>query len=227
MELLGSRKPLLSMIHAKCIQDLPINAVYPNIHDLYVIVEEHDFMDYSKSTMDALRVPFSDIVALWKSKIESKLISLIVNARGSDHVLDQEKVFDLATTFFECSNCLEVSMRHERAMMHHCASRARISPGSEILSKERMTDIVFREALWGGSGAIKFNKAWFGAVSEVVAMAGMDPDTATARDMDKRDPIYECRTCNSIVEGRATMKWDAVVCPVSSADLYCSDIIVI
>ena len=93
MELLESRKPLLSMIRAKCIQDLPINAVYPNIHDLYVIVEEHDFMDYSKSTMDALRVPFSDVVALWKSKIESKLISLIVNARGSDHVLDQGKVF--------------------------------------------------------------------------------------------------------------------------------------
>lgn len=211
-DLLETRIPLLSEVHAKGIQSLPINAVYPKLYDLYVIAEEHDFMDYSKSTSDALRVSFGDVVTLWKSKVESKLIDLIGKACGLGYVFDQARVFDLATTFFKCSSCHETGlMRHERAMMHSCATRTRAITHESPLA-QRASMVVFRQSQWGDIGSITFSKVGLVTVSEVVAMAGLDPKTATARDMDERDPIYECRTSNSINAGRATMKWDTVVC---------------
>jgi hypothetical protein len=58
-------------------------------------------------------------------------------------------------------------------------------------------------------------------MDSIVSMAGLDPKTATAQDMDALDPIFECIACNSFTEGRATMTWMTTVCSVSSLFLEC------
>ncbi|KAF8965436.1 hypothetical protein BDZ97DRAFT_2074722 [Flammula alnicola] len=207
---LESRRNILHEICKNGSAHLPLNSLYPTVGELYRITEDNpSLVDYSKSYPDALLVPFPDIALLWRKDIERKLLDLITNACGADHVFDPSTVFDLATTFFKCTSCYPVMlMRDERAMKHRCATvDGRYRPDEDPYKR------AFRVVLgvsWNACGCIKFDPEDLKTLTEVVEMCGFDPKVTTAHEMDEADPIIECLSCNHIDEGRATMTWAAV-----------------
>ncbi|KAF8965463.1 hypothetical protein BDZ97DRAFT_2074737 [Flammula alnicola] len=210
-EFLESRRIVLHDIRKNGSKNLPINSVYPDIGELYRITEENpSLVDYSKSYPDALRVPFSDIALLWRKAIESKLLDLITDACSVEYEFDPNTVFDLATTFFNCTSCpgyttttpmgqaipmgQTMLMRHERAMIHRCAT-----VDGHYNSDDTPYELAFRDVLKG--------KSWNACVVE---MCGFDPKVTTACEMDQANLIIECLSCNNIDKGRATMTWAVV-----------------
>lgn len=213
-QLFQTRHQFLCDVRTIGAQELPANKAYPNALDIHELGEKHGFIDYSKSPADALSVPFTEIVAMWQLDIDTKLIELITRTCGSDYVFTPTKVLDLATVFFDCSMCNSngTSMGHERTLMHECATS---SPwlSTSLSTRLRALQKVFSTAPWcsRNENMITFGKEQWMMMTRVVEMAGLDPKTATAEEMDGLNLVFECRTCNDIDLGRATMTWAAVV----------------
>ncbi|KAF8960633.1 hypothetical protein BDZ97DRAFT_2060556 [Flammula alnicola] len=201
-EFLESHKNILHEIHKNGSISMPMNSVYPTLGELYRITEGNpSLVDYSKSYPAALLVPFPDIALLWRKDIERKLLDLITNACGADHVFEPNTVFDLAMG--TCNALLfQTPIHHSRnglAAYLHDLNRYRLAFG-----------VVLGEVSWNACGHIKFDPEDLKAFIEIVKMCGFDPKVTTAREMDEADPIIECLSCNHIDEGRATMTWAAV-----------------
>lgn len=208
LELFELRKHVLSEIYDKGIKALPINSPYPTLAQTFCITEDHGLMDYSE---DALRVPFGEVVALWRKHVDSKLIKLITNACGPEYTFDPTTVFDLATTFFVCCHCRPFRpLSHDQAMVHPCGMSIDLLNGNDT-SQEAFRR-AFGSAVWGDvDGSVQFSKAHLKVMQEIIERCGLDPKVTTARQMNELDPIFECRTCNVFEKGRATMSWTAVV----------------
>jgi len=70
---------------------------------------------------------------------------------------------------------------------------------------------LLSETYWNKSQCLSLKHTNFVAMSEVVRLAGLDPDVATAADMDAECRIYECLRCHKNHEGRAALIWSSVV----------------
>jgi hypothetical protein len=211
-DLLTSRRPFISAIYNNgIIKTLPINSLSPTIGQFYCFAEDHDLIDYSVTVEAALRVPFDEVVALWKEHIDDKLIDVIASACGTEYEFDAVTVLDLATTFFRCRGCYDAdtspSMGRDDAIAHLCDEIPVFTTATDPYR-----DQVFGSAGWkNGDMPIEFSQEDMKMMQKVVEMCGLDPKVTTAPQMDELNPIFECLDCSSFDKGRATMTWTAVV----------------
>ncbi|KAF9473294.1 hypothetical protein BDN70DRAFT_397879 [Pholiota conissans] len=216
---LSRRKDILSQVWEDGVQTLPIDSPYPCRPEFYCITESYNLVDYSKTAKDALLVPFVDVVDLWRKHVDDKLLGLIADECGPDYAFDSSTVFDLATTFFVCTqschsvNSISVrpSMRHVQALMHRCFDWQTLSIAT-LPEGGLEFRVVFGYPVWYDvAGCVEFRAEDLEVMQKIVRLCDLDPAVATAREMDELDPIFECLACNSASDGRATMVWSAVL----------------
>ncbi|KAF9473236.1 hypothetical protein BDN70DRAFT_925272 [Pholiota conissans] len=207
------RRAALHKIYDAGIKNLPFDATYPSLAAFYRITRLHDCMDYSKTGPDALRIPFNDVIELWRNHVKNSLTG-VIREDCPDYDFDPFTVLDLATTFFTCTFSTEFhtpchSMRTDQTMNHRCCW-----PSDNTLDDDpglAAFESCFGSALWFDCvGSVQFSQMGLKVMRGVVEMCGLDPLVATGSQMDALDPIIECHTCNSD-EGRAMLTWREVV----------------
>ncbi|KAF9485605.1 hypothetical protein BDN70DRAFT_870895 [Pholiota conissans] len=231
-ELYKMHKCILSEIYDNGIKTLPVGAPCPTLAEVYCTAEAHELVDYSKPATTALSVPFDQVVALWRKHVDGKLLELFETAYGP-HNFDPASVFDLAITFFHCTGsgryhpCRDPIMRRDQAMVHTCTDRT--DPNAP--PRQHAFETVFGRAIWRDvSSSLVCRNAQLKVVQRMVEMCGLDPKVATACQMNELNPVFECLTCNSIQEGRATMTWATVIGHyylVHPSDMHLSDLVIL
>ncbi|KDR81924.1 hypothetical protein GALMADRAFT_221811 [Galerina marginata CBS 339.88] len=210
------RLPILKSILETFVATLPANALHPSAGELFrdsvvwdIIINTPSTVDFKKEHFDPIVPMLPDIVLRWKRKIEEKLLHLIRTA-APEYTFDPETVFQLATTAFSCSGCgyKNQSLWHPRVLMHSCATKNDYS----AVEDADLNDVksALRQVYWNYRLCLSFKPYDLQLLSKVVGMCGLDPNTATAVDMDVVNPIFECVACNRPQLGRATMTWREV-----------------
>ncbi|KAF8908711.1 hypothetical protein CPB85DRAFT_1309215 [Mucidula mucida] len=120
------------------------------------------------------------ISAAWREQQEKHLIAMLRRKKG------RKADLSLIVNAFTCVECSKYAPR----ILHypHFASH------SCFYSTEAVGDT--KVALWTGKGIKTLEKAVYARCQEFVRMCGLDPDTATAADMDGADVFFHCEECN-------------------------------
>ena len=69
------------------------------------------------------------------------------------------------------------------------------------------------ETFWNLNGCITVNVDHVALLVLLLNMANLTWATTTIQELNARDPIFECISCNDERMGRATMTWARVVRP--------------
>ncbi|KAF8908714.1 hypothetical protein CPB85DRAFT_1456016 [Mucidula mucida] len=125
------------------------------------------------------------ISAAWREQQEKHLIAMLRRKKG------RKADLSLIVNAFTCVECSKYAPR----ILHypHFASH------SCFYSTEAVGDT--KVALWTGKGIKTLEKAVYARCQEFVRRCGLDPDTATAADMDGADVFFHCEEC----DGRRTL----------------------
>jgi len=230
---LQSRLPVLRELYAACIKSLPNDIVYPQfiefarmpgIRNVYL----HDLHGKGTFTMEHIRANFSNIISQWQTRIETTLIdSLKQSVQFKDVLLEPAAFLELATTFFSCNKCPSGAppLRYPQILMHLHATRAappsksdesykftwgKTSQGTQRDPTTRVIRDTSFEASWNDQSVVIFDQDIHAVLASAIKLCGLDPKTTTAEQLEKSNPIFECKACNSVM-GRTTMTWSGVV----------------
>jgi hypothetical protein len=219
-DLLRERLPALNTVRETCVSTLPANAIYPTTADLFRIPLVRNIIDtvpttgdFTNDDLEPVSLSFDVLNLQWQKEIELKLLDLIQAAEGSDKhdSLDAEAVLNLATSFFSCKGCARF-LRYPAILMHPCATKWNFQAPEKDDPDHLYIAEIRRETFWNSNHNITMKPEHIAVVSRLVDMVGLNPKTATVQDLDTLNPIFECISCNSLSEGRATMSWQTVVC---------------
>lgn len=212
----------------------------PDLADLFCHPYVRDLIDNASldvfttdTGLDSLRAMLPKLIQEVQSTIHDKVVALVAEGYAGSDDFDPKKSLELATTIFSCIGCgyggdrspyyWTETIRYSDVMFHRCVNTA----ASDLSSHPKESDIDFKfldgehyclsmyrgsSADWNRYSQISFNPMHKKILSDVVALAGLDPKTTTTAEMDALDPIFECIPCNLPTEGRATMRWSVVVC---------------
>ncbi|KIM49551.1 hypothetical protein M413DRAFT_21752 [Hebeloma cylindrosporum] len=166
-----------------------------------------DLSDLRDDSSFSEKVSFNDINQRWQTDIEPQLRDIA--SKGYKEDVNPETVLTLATTFFICKSCYSHYLRYPAVIMHRCNRNTnfinRRKDNFDVMISTRC--LPEDETYWNNKELIIVKPEHTQLMASVVSMTGLDPKTATARDMDDLDPIYECVGCNDLCEGRAMMSW--------------------
>lgn len=202
---LFARTPVVEASQLEDIRDLIENS--PTDYEL----QEKSFEPFKSSL-----VAFS---STWAASKESVLLRLVQVSFAVPYT-PNVSVLKLATTFF-----------------HHMESDEPI-PASDVLihpilfcrslwdplgpeSQERLfTD--FKQVTWNFNHRLSFHKPAFQAAQSVLlsCVPSINPVITTAEEMDRWDPLLECASCYSSLQGRLVMTWRRAVRLVFSSSPY-------
>lgn len=112
-------------VYNTCISNLPVNAIYPSISEIFRLPFVLDIVDMlmvtgdiTKEDFKPINVAFDDLTRQWKIDKELQLLDLIAQGYDSKELPPLETTFDLATTFLYCSLCLRF-LRHPKYSCIH------------------------------------------------------------------------------------------------------------
>ncbi|KIM49548.1 hypothetical protein M413DRAFT_21749 [Hebeloma cylindrosporum] len=208
----------LRAVRQAWVETLPANSIYPTSSELMRLPFVKDIFDnlskgesLTEANLESVRLELDDLNVEWQENIKNELVEIASKGYEDDPV-DPETVLTLATTFFACKTCYRVRLlRYPNILMHKCATTLDWQSSHEGEPEARFLKRHFQETFWNAKGHIVCEPAHRAFVVELVRLAGLDPVTATAGDMDAVDPIFECVPCNSVTKGRATMSWKTAV----------------
>jgi hypothetical protein len=149
----------------------------------------------------------------WRATKERELV-VLMNPKNplnntSESVEDKDNLrrLELATTFFECS-CRE-PISYPRVLEHfHMSLLKRVADEDNELAE--VFQAVDHQPWNYGGACIAFHSVAHNATRSIVETCGLDPDKATARDMDEGGHMLECMHCSFPV-GRCAMRWRRAV----------------
>jgi hypothetical protein len=188
----------------------------------FVLSESEDqpiFITDESELLDALNKFFDR----WNDSRNQFLASLILNAvrrpsqspKGKGKAESNLDALNLATTFFQCPDCVE-PISYPRILAHECLR------SFCALSNKRNTDPEHLDILSAGG---PYRRPWlceaegltyYRDASDIAKMivqeCGASPNEVTAADMDRLDCRLECVRCTEPKKGRLVMKWRMAVC---------------
>jgi hypothetical protein len=207
-------------VYNACISNLPVNAFYPTIGELFRLPFALDVVDnlpapgdITKEDLKPISLLFGDLSIQWKSDKEIQLLDLIAQVYDSQGLPSPETTFDLAMTFFYCSHCLRI-IRYPKVLMHSCTRAFRHLANSEA---DLLKNLHSNKVLW--NSILTVQPAHLELVTGLLCMTGLDPRATKVHEMDMLDRIFECVPCNDICEGRVTMSWKTTVIPILLLDV--------
>lgn len=174
-------------VYNTCISNLPVNAVYPPISELFHLPFVLDFVDnlmvtgdITKEDFQPIHNSFDDLTHQWKIDKELQLLDLIVQGYDSKELPPPETMFDLAMTFLYCSLC-SCFLWHPQVLMHSCT---RTFNHSET---DLLKDLRSNEVLWNSNKWLGVEKAHVKFIGGLLHMIGSDPKTMRVQEMDVLD----------------------------------------
>ena len=209
-KLLMERLPILRKIYKTCVETYSINSIIPSACDVFLDPVVQDLFIrpplstiFTDDDLAAVEAVFPDIVLRWRNKTEGKLLNMISPGQNIS-----ESLLQLATTIFSCRLCPNEPLTYPRVLVHHCAT----FQGSTIEEDQTILRNLLQCSYWNSGNFITFDAQKIASLSEAIKLCGLDPKSATKEDMDKKDPMFECLTCNDVRRGRCTLSWLGVVC---------------
>ena len=215
---LRPRLDVLKALHASCITSLPANYIYPTTSELYRIPFVQNIIDsvpstssFTQDNLEPVRLDFRNLILSWREDMELKLVDLIRagSYTNSGEEVDRESMFNLATSLFSCCTCLRF-LRYPQVLRHACATQNTFMEGTDLDVKVMN---YLGETFWNHKGCIAVNVYHVSLLVHLLSMADLNWTTTTVQELNARNPIFECISCNDVRQGRATMTWDRVVCP--------------
>jgi len=212
---LEKRLPILRKLYDACISTYPVNSIIPSSADVFLdpfvqnlIITPPLTAPFTDEDLAAVGTTFPDIVFRWRKQTEEKLLHMITRGYGLQNAA--ESALQLATTVFTCKFCSE-PLTYPRVLIHNCATKMfyyHERTGDEDLPSLRR---FLQSTYWNHDNIITFDAKEIVPLIEVIELCGLDPKSATAKDMDKHNAIFECLSCNDVRKGRCTLSWLGVV----------------
>ncbi|KAJ7591656.1 hypothetical protein C8J56DRAFT_936111 [Mycena floridula] len=141
------------------------------------------------------------LISQWQQKALHKLRRLLQKSLPDATAKDVM----LAKTIFTCNHCNE-PLWYPRTLTHGCLS----INDRRILAQNNQYSFDPFEVLgwksWDVNG-LKYSKSASRNAVKVIEQFGLDPEEATAEDLDEEDLLLECEECESETEGRLLMRW--------------------
>lgn len=208
----------LKAIRQAWVETLPVNSIYPTTSELTRLPLVQNIFDnlakdenLTEANLESIRLELDNLNIEWQKNIKDELIELV--SKGSEDAVDPETALNLATTFFACMTCYPLRfLRYPNVLMHKCATTLNWRSSNEGDFETRFLRKHCKETFWNSKGDIVIKPEHTAFIAELVRLAGLDPKRATLQEMDALDPIFECVSCNTFVQGRATMTWKTAVC---------------
>lgn len=227
--MLKDRLPLLRNVRNECAAHFSLDVPVITTRDLFHVPEVRSLivdtpfsttLPEIKKLLEPVSQQFHRYVEEWQNKQKESLRKMVGDAHGPEYVMGIEgDILNLATTFFDCKNCLPAIIWPARAMVHYHSIESTWGYGPSNmngLTEERKTEVktaasVLRQRQWNDEGHIAFDKSRSTMLGEVIRLCGFDPKATTVEEMNDADPILECLACNSVYKGRTLMKWSRTV----------------
>lgn len=187
---------------------------------------ENSPSDY-KLTM-TLFEPFKcPLVAFYNSWAASKKQVLLQLVQKSS--IPSKLNLALATTFFRYGENDEPI--HAQDVLKHPNLFPRYNWGSQLSTAQRELFNDFGHATWNFNNSLSFHEPAVLAARLVLSSCApkVNPDLATADELDQWNPLLECTACYDNILGRLVMTWRQAVClasilkapPLLAADWKC------
>ncbi|SJL13372.1 uncharacterized protein ARMOST_16814 [Armillaria ostoyae] len=155
-------------------------------------------------------VHFKEIAARWREEKNCELQGVMKKSGF-------ESKLNLATTLFHCESCAS-RLAYPDVLRHFCCTQLRYISDLD-LKKNRY------KALWNMpchtwyADKLRFDQVGFDKATAVVKLCGLDPETATAQDMDDMNPRLTCLQCSS-TNRRCIISWRAATARHNPADTW-------
>lgn len=218
--LMRKRLPVYKDVFKQCLSTLSPTEPHPTPRQLFTAPLIYDLIVKTPATRELvaddfqpLADNFAALVDDWRARVSSNLRDMLKEAYEPDPIADEDTVLDLATSFFICGKCTSSMepISYPRVLSHNCNCSTWYGDSSGMTAAEEAEDIALRakldESLWNQSGLLGFNADLAKLVGDVLEMCGFDRRTTTKAEMDAANPIIECLTCHSDIQGRAVMTW--------------------
>ncbi|TRM62989.1 hypothetical protein BD626DRAFT_569556 [Schizophyllum amplum] len=209
------------------ISGLPPDAIYPPVCDFILSpqfqkVMEARYFRLHYELRDKIEVLAKEIGEKWKTAKDADLVGIMSKALKRTTTAEE---LQLATTFFECNPpdasskaASEVisAIGYPRILITSHASRA----PAQVHSEKNEIVRLLGKTPWNWKGErVVFDAAAHESAREVVSLCGLDPDTATAKDMEARGTWLECTGCCKR-GSRRVMQWYQAVRHAQAADRW-------
>ncbi|KAF9046734.1 hypothetical protein BJ165DRAFT_1527800 [Panaeolus papilionaceus] len=183
---------------------------YPRTGDIFAIPR---FMDKIMDTPVDVRVDSRDfreieddlqgVMEEARTIVRDKML-VLVREGLADKVYDPNTVIDLATMAFcetwrsnSRNDFLTVPQAMHAYMPYYAGDLA------SRCARSRLQSVPWNS----GNRNLRFDRESYDALCSVMIFLGLDPDTATLKEVQNLDPMIECVKCNDLGQGRLIMNW--------------------
>jgi hypothetical protein len=207
------RRTLLVNVLQDYSRSRPRDGPTPPPADVYEMEEFKTILDDTPWDVNIDKDTFKEALLMlprfseqWRFSKGRELLALIDGwERKSGH--QDGRRLDMATTYFECWRCTE-PISYPRILVHACTYAI------NLLDEEQ--DTIHFAALdsvtWNfGGDRIKYHYMASRFAKKIVAACGLDPEEATAQDIDQKCCILECVSCSSGIGSMLVMNWRKAV----------------
>jgi hypothetical protein len=180
----------------------------------------HDAYTSSDSFVE-LQEQISRLCDEWVASKNLELISLMPRVT-TDLVLgpDDSWRLELATTFFQCSECIE-PISYPRVLVHRCLTALRLGNRNREDNHALLYTSLGCEPWNTGSGRVSYFNAAEISARSVLQGYGLNADVVTATDLKDMDKWLECLRCTHHTEGRPVFKWQKAVSDLLRLRVMC------
>lgn len=215
------RMTLMLQVREACVLANPVNTLVPPVAELFqsfppfraVIEGTPSEVGISLEHFREAMTELPTLMPAWVSKMNLNLIAMMEKALGTGKKLEPS-CLDQATTVFTCGaigcgqGCDKI-ISYPRVLIHCGATRPFTSRPAYYSKELFLLNEAVGQGLFNARNDISFSHVFHRKAIEVVKLSGL-PSTATADEMDKLDPVYECVQCSS-VNVRLCMTWRKAV----------------
>lgn len=200
----------------------PVDAIIPAMGDICEMPEFKTVILDPEDDVEVIEEDFKDAmerlpqgIEEWRVAKEAELVRFLDPESEPADAEHNRRQLELATTLFNCNRCYQNPISYPRILIHGCLTEykswqhtsppdcdeklLRTSASSEPwnVPKNRITTI---------------KEEMVETVSTLLTFCGLDPEVATAQEMDERDARFECQPCWSDTRGALIMDWKTAVC---------------
>jgi hypothetical protein len=164
-----------------------------------------------KGRFAELQEQFPQLCKDWVTSRNRELVSLMPGNPG-DLIPDADQFYrlELATTFFNCSECIE-PISYPRVLVHACLTALRLGNRNREDSQAMIYTSLNCEPWNTGRRKISYFDAAETSAKFVLESYGLDADVITAADLNDTDKWLECLRCTHRTKGRPVFKWKKAV----------------
>ncbi len=210
-QVIRPRKTLLAKVvhdYTTSASHYPYTQVLPGLADFYTfkpikeILERPVDMVVDADTFSPLIPSLPALCNEWRSSLDSQLLARLPNPGG----IDSTEYLSLAQNVLLCSTC-NTPQFYPQVLAHRCLTEVIIERSKSDSSTKRDPTLVIKHHFssypdryrqtWSAEGLL-LDEQLTKIMKDIVRLLGLDPNTATAADLDDLRTYFRCLTCPSV-----------------------------